>query len=134
MKFRLVNKAVRENCSRCVMTAPEGWIVSFHPPKRTLEQNAKLWAMLADIARQVEWHGEWLTAEEWKDVFTAALKKTKVVPGLYGGYAICGRSTSKMTKADMAELIELMYAFGAGKSVEWSEPDAQIPNFIGHEK
>jgi hypothetical protein len=29
--------------------------------RRTLEQNAKLWAMLGDISRQVEWWPSWAT-------------------------------------------------------------------------
>lgn len=93
--------------------------LELRPEKRSDAQNRRLWSMLADISEQVEWHGHRLTSEEWKDVFTAALKRTKVVPGLDGGFVVCGQSTSRMTKAEMAELQTLMEAFGAQREVRF---------------
>ncbi len=93
--------------------------LEIRPEKRSDAQNRRLWAMLSDISAQVDWHGHRLTAEEWKDVFSAALKRTKVVPGLDGGLVICGQSTSKMTKAEMAELQTMMESFGADKGVKF---------------
>jgi len=89
--------------------------------KRTLDQNSKLWACLQDIAEQVVWYGSKLTAEEWKDVFSAALKRSKVVPGIEGGFVVVGQHTSRMTKAEFSELLEMILAFGADKGVVWSE-------------
>ena len=93
------------------------------PETRSLAQNSRLWAMLTDISRQVDWYGNKLTPEEWKDVFSAALKKQKVIPGLDGGFVVCGQRTSRMTRAEMSELQELMAAFGAERGVvfhdEW---------------
>lgn len=93
---------------------------SVKPQTRSLEQNARLWAMLTDISEQVEWYGRKLTPENWKHVFTAALKKQDVVPGLDGGFVVLGQSTSKMTKSEMADLQTLMEAFGADKGVKFS--------------
>ncbi len=115
---------------KAIMTAwahAKGWLVAgdqrltleIRPEKRSDAQNRRLWAMLADISAQVEWYGHKLTADEWKDVFSASLKRTKVVPGLDGGFVVCGQSTSKMTKAEMCELQELMEAFGADKGVKF---------------
>jgi hypothetical protein len=87
---------------------------------RSLEQNARLWALLADVSKQVDWYGNNLTPDEWKDVFTAALKKEKVVPGINGGFVVLGQSTSKMSIAEMVELQTLIEAFGADKDVKWS--------------
>jgi len=87
---------------------------------RSLEQNARLWALLTDVSKQVDWYGNKLTPEEWKDVFTAALKKEKVVPGINGGFVVLGQSTSKMSIAEMVELQTLIEAFGADKDVKWS--------------
>ena len=91
-------------------------------PRRTLDQNAKLWPMLSDVSRQVDWYGSRLRPEEWKDVFTAALKRQKTVPGIDGGFVVLGAHTSRMTKRELSDLIELIYAFGAERDVEWSEP------------
>jgi len=99
--------------------------LEIRPEKRSDAQNRRLWAMLSDISAQVDWHGHRLTAEEWKDVFSAALKRTKVVPGLDGGFVVCGQSTSKMTKAEMAELQTLMEAFGAERSVRFKAVEDQ---------
>lgn len=119
---------------KAIMTAwahAKGWLVAgdqrltleIRPEKRSDAQNRRLWAMLADIAAQVDWYGHKLTSEEWKDVFSASLKRTKVVPGLDGGFVVCGQSTSKMTKAEMCELQELMEAFGAEKGVRFTAPE-----------
>ena len=91
---------------------------------RTLEQNAKMWAMLTDISRQVKWYGEQLTPENWKDMITAALKRQKVVPGIEGGFVALGKSTSKMSIKEMINVIDFAYAFGADPEhrVYWTEP------------
>ncbi|WP_223879173.1 recombination protein NinB [Chitinimonas arctica] len=90
---------------------------------RSSEQNEKMWAMLADIARQVEWYGQWLTAEEWKHVFSAALEKQRVVPALEGGgFVVLGVSTRRQSKRWFSDMFELMYAFGSERNVRWSAP------------
>jgi hypothetical protein len=95
-------------------------------PRRTLDQNSKLWPMLGDIAEQVEWYGTKLKDYEWKDVFTAALKRHRVVPGIDGGFVVLGMRTSRMSKKDLSELIELIYAFGSEHNVVWSEPAKKV--------
>ena len=90
---------------------------------RSSEQNARMWAMLTEIARQVEWHGQKLTAEDWKDMATAALKRQRVVPGIDGGFVVLGQRTSKMTVGEMAELMDFLEAFGAEHGVRFSAPD-----------
>jgi hypothetical protein len=98
--------------------------IQFKPYKdtRSNEQNRRMWAMLRDVSQQVDWYGKKLTSQNWKDVFTASLRKQEVVPGIDGGFVILGQSTSKMTIAAMCELTELMYAFGAEHDVVWSDP------------
>ena len=94
------------------------------PKPRSWMQNRRMWAMLRDVSQQVDWHGQRLQDSEWKDVFTAALKRQKVVPGIDGGFVVLGSSTSRMTVAEMAELMTLMEAFGAQQGVRFSAPDA----------
>lgn len=86
---------------------------------RSLEQNAKMWAALADISEQVVWHGQKLSKEAWKDIFTASLKKQQVVPGLDNNFVVIGAHTSKMTVAEMSDLLELATAFGCQHNVKW---------------
>lgn len=96
------------------------YVLSVKQAKRSNEQNKRLWAMLNEISQHVDWYGQKLTPEEWKDVFSAAMKRTKVVPGLDGGFVVCGQSTSRMTKAEMSEMQTLMEAFGAERGVQFS--------------
>lgn len=93
---------------------------------RSTEQNARMWAMLTDVSRQVEWYGKKLTPEEWKDVFSAAHKKHKVVPGIDGGFVVVGASTSKMSIREMGELMELIEAFGAQQGVRFTAPEYEV--------
>lgn len=120
--FILAHDVARGRAVEAVRNAPAGYHVEIRPATRTLEQNARMWAMLGDVAKQVDWYGNRLTTEEWKDVFSAALKKQKVVPGIDGGFVVCGQRTSKMTKREIGDLMELMGAFGAEHGVQWSEP------------
>lgn len=101
-------------------------VVRCEPETRSLAQNARLWAMLTDISKQVDWHGRKLTQEEWKHVFTAALTKQEVVPGINGGFVVLGKSTSKMTRSEMTELQELMAAFGAEHDVRFTATEEEF--------
>lgn len=92
-------------------------VLKVEPERRSNDQNRLLWAALTDVSQQVEWHGQMLEPGEWKDVFTAALKRQKVVPGLEGGFVVLGSSTSRMSKAEFSELCELIFAFGSERGV-----------------
>lgn len=89
---------------------------------RTLSQNRKLWSMLNDISKQVRWHDQKLSPEDWKHIFTAAIKGQRIVPGLDGELVVLGVSTSNETVKFLSEVIELMYAFGSEQFVLWSDP------------
>lgn len=95
--------------------------VSLVSDTRSTAQNALMWSCLSDVARQVEWHGQKLDEEAWKDMATAALKRQRVVPGIDGGFVVLGQRTSKMTIAEMTELIDFLHAFGDERSVRWSQ-------------
>jgi hypothetical protein len=116
-RFILQHELARKRALAYVADCPAGWVVTVKPPTRSLDQNAKLWACLSDLASQVVWHGQRLEASEWKDVMTAALKRQKVVPSLEGGFVVLGSSTSRMGKAELSELIDLIHAFGAQHDV-----------------
>lgn len=110
---------------KAMLVAGHRMVVEVKPETRSLEQNARLWAMLTEISEQVDWYGRRLTPEDWKHVFTASLRKLDVVPNLDGtGFVALGMSTSKMTRREMAELQELMEAFGAERGVRFSAVEA----------
>jgi hypothetical protein len=126
--FILAHETARIRAVAAVANAPAGYHVQVKPPTRTLDQNARLWAMLGDVSRQVDWYGKKLDAEDWKHVFSASLRKLAVVPNIDGtGFVALGLSTSKMTKAELGDLMTLIEAFGAERGVEWSEPKVAEP-------
>ena len=105
------------------LMAGQQLVIEVKEKTRSNEQNARMWALLTEVSRQVDWYGQKLTAEEWKDVFSASLKKQKAVPGLDGGFVILGQRTSKMTVREMADLMTLIEAFGAEQGVRFSAPE-----------
>lgn len=119
--FVLAHDTARQRAQEAVKTAPQGHIVLIKEPTRNKEQNALLWSLLGQVSRLVVWHGQKLSAENWKDIFTASMKQQKVVAGLDGGFVVCGLSTSKMTKKDFSELCELIFAFGAQQGIDFRE-------------
>ena len=119
--LKLTGDLARNAACREVMAAPDGYIITIAEPTRNLEQNSRLWASLSELSNQVDWYNNKLSPEEWKTVLTAALKKEKVVPGINGGFVVLGQSTSKMSKREFSELLELLYAFGAERGVKFSD-------------
>ena len=91
---------------------------------RTDEQNKKLWPMLQDVSKQVPWFGQWLEKEDWKLIFLAALnRETRIVPNLENnGFVNLSTSSSKLSKAQFSDLIELIYKLGAERGVVWTDP------------
>jgi hypothetical protein len=115
-------QAIYEREVKPLLMAGHRGVLSFKRETRSSQQNARMWAMLQDVADQVEWHGRKLSKEDWKHIFSASLKKQDAVPGIDGGFVVLGQSTSKMTVPEMADLMTLMEAFGAEREVRFSAP------------
>lgn len=101
--------------------APAGYVVEIRPKTRSLEANARMWAMLTEVSRQVEWYGKKLTPDAWKCVFSASLKKQDVTPGLNGDFVVIGQSTSQMSAREISDLMALIEAFGAERGVRFEQ-------------
>ena len=89
--------------------------------KRSAEQNDKFQPMLRDIAEQVEWHGQKLSADDWRAIFVAAVKGQRMVSGLDGSLVVVGNSSKKLSKEQASEMIEMIYSFGNERGVRWSD-------------
>lgn len=119
--------------------------ITIAEPKRSLEQNARMWAMLGDLERQVgylpsRWRGNVcieeggyiafaqrpdarpVPAAAWKDILTAAQARPRLYQGIDGGVVAVGVRTSGMTVRQMTELMDLADAFGAQHGVRWTDP------------
>lgn len=120
----LYNDAIRAKAIKWIAGLPKDTRVEFKEPKRTLPQNDKLWALLTEVAQQVTWYGQKLSPDDWKDMFTASLRKARVVPGIDpGSFVLLGLHTSDMGKEELSMLLELIYAFGAEQGVVFHEPE-----------
>jgi hypothetical protein len=116
--------ADRKKASTWALKSPRGVRIEFKQSKRSLPQNSRLWAMLTDVATQLKWHGQSLHADDWKLIFLDGLKRElRIVPNMDGtGFVNLGRSSSDLSKAEMTDLIELIFAFGSKHGVVFHEP------------
>lgn len=115
----------RYRAKKAIDHADDGMVVEIKKKTRSLGQNARLWAILGVLSEKIEWYGETLTPENWKDILTAAQKREKVVPGIDGGFVVLGQRTSGMTIKEMSELQELAAEFAARHGITrwpWEPP------------
>lgn len=114
--FRFVHMDARRNAAAYCMTAPEGSVAEFKDAGRSYEQNSAQWPILACFAKQKQWpvNGvlEWITAEEYKDILTAAFyqENVRLAAGLDGGVVMLGRRTSKFKKKEFSDWLEFLHA------------------------
>ena len=125
----LTTREVRERAMAWVAKAPHGAIFTLAEKKRSIPQNSRLWALLTDVARQATWAGSKRTTEQWKDLFSGAVKAAsgglEAVPGLEGGFMILGLRTSEMSVAEMADLQTYIEAWGAQNGVVFSDLEVE---------
>lgn len=104
--------------------APDGIVVTFSEPTRTLEQNGAQWPILEAFARQLQWpvNGQmvWMSADEWKDVLTAAFERESVRLAMAfdgPGVVMLGQRTSQYGKRKFSEWLEFLHAAAASRGV-----------------
>jgi len=115
----LINDEIRERALNWIRKAPKGTRVEFKAPKRTLPQNDRMWAMLTDVATQLDWHGIKMSPHHWKLLFLDALGvELRLIPNLNGdGFVNIGGSSSDLGVEEMSDLMQLIEAFGANHGV-----------------
>jgi hypothetical protein len=115
-------QADRNLIGRWAQNVEVGTTVEFRSARRSNDANAMMWSLLGQIAKQVTWHGQKLTAEDFKDLCSASLRRYHLVPGIDPGtFVPLGMRTSQMTKEEMSDLIELIIAFGTEQGVKFRE-------------
>jgi hypothetical protein len=105
---------------------PKDSRVIMQPPRRTLDQNAKMHAMLGDIQKQHFIGGSLRSLRYWKAGFMIALGiEMEAVPTIDedGVFMLQERGTSDLYVNECAQMIEMLYARGAEWGIVWSEPD-----------
>lgn len=102
-------------------------LIRRYEEKRSLPQNSKQWALYTDISEQLRWHDNQLSKEDWKILLTNEWKPQTIVPSISGnGFCVLNASTSKASKQELSELIELVMAFGTQSGVKWSDASLAV--------
>lgn len=128
--FVLISDRVRGNAAAALRAAPAGYIITVAPPKRSLDQNAKLHALLSDLAASpLKWAGKRRTTDEWKAIVisghaVATELPGEVIPGIEGEFVAIRESSAGMTVGRASSLIEYVLAFCVGRGVELHETQA----------
>lgn len=117
----LASSGQRQLACRLIAAAPAGAVVNVREATRTLDQNAKLWAMLSDVSRAKP-QGRRHTPEVWKCLFMHACgHAVQFEVGLGGSPFPVGFRSSRLTKRQMGDMIEFIYDWCSDKGVLWSE-------------
>lgn len=121
----LNNRADREKVCRWARGVAPGTRVEFKEVKRSLPQNDRMWAMLTEFSQQVEQSGRKFTPDQWKVIFLHALgQEVQFLPSLDGqSFVPWGQSSSDLSKGEMTDLIELIFAEGAKRGVVFSRDE-----------
>lgn len=111
----------RQLAHSLIDAAGPGFVMNITPPSRSNPQNAKMHAMISDVARAKP-EGRVHTPLVWKCLLMAdADFKPLWEPALDGqGVVPIGFKSSRLTKIEFSGLIENIYAYGARHNVQWS--------------
>ncbi|MEB6533257.1 recombination protein NinB [Pantoea stewartii] len=129
-RYLLRNSSIRQNCISAIQQLPANpdkpIEIVIQERKRSSDQNRRMWPLLHDLSAQVTWYGQKYTPDDWKDLITALVAKTKneqqrTAPGIGGGVVMFGSRTSKMRVSEMVEVIEAIYWFGTEQNVKFSD-------------
>jgi len=101
-------------------------------------QRRRLNAMCGDLSKQLRLDyrtggyvhlsecpgGERIGKDDWRHMMVAALKGQRSVPHPEGrGFVVLGQSSKQLGKRLIAELIDLIDAFGSVRGVQWTDPE-----------
>lgn len=120
MTHTVILRANRELAHRMVECAPAGSVMTVKKPSRSLDQNAKLWAMLTEISAAKP-EGRELTPDVWKAIFMHALDHAQRFEMALDGKGMVpvGFRSSKLTKEQMGDLLEVITEYGARHGVQF---------------
>lgn len=120
--FILTHDTARARAIEAIKGAPKNYRVRITEPRRSTAQNDALWAHLTDISEQLKWHGQSLPPDDWKLIFMQALSsEMRIVPNLAGNGFVNLTRSSKLSVAEMSNLLELIIAYGVQNGVVFND-------------
>ena len=119
----LRNEMERAKLLRWVDAAPLGFRVEFKEPTRSLQQNDRLWALLAIISKTARINGMAYDPDQWKCIFMRAMgKEAQFLPTLDGlQFFPTGFRSSDLSVREMSDLQTLMEAYAAEQGISLGE-------------
>lgn len=116
----------RSKAAEWAWKSPGGTRIEFKAAKRSLEQNALMWSLLTQVAEQADHNGRKYTPDQWKVLFMHACgREVQFIPSLDGSTFIpWGSSSSDLSKQEMTDLIEFIFAWGAERGISFREAEA----------
>jgi hypothetical protein len=112
--------ADRDRAIRTIQAAPPGSIVEVRAPRRTLDQNALMWTLCTQLS-VAKPQGIRKTPESWKAALMHACgHAVQFETGLDGQPFPVGFRSSRLTKAQMSDLIEFIFAYAAEQGIALS--------------
>jgi hypothetical protein len=117
----LVSANNRAKAHHLIDAAPVGAVMTIAPARRSVDQNAKMWCMISDVSRAKP-DGRMHTPDAWKALFMHACgHAVQFEVGLDGQPFPTGFRTSRLTKSQMSDMIEVIAEYGSRHGVEWSD-------------
>jgi len=98
-------------------------IVDEEKETRSSEQNRKMWAMLGEIAEQLQINGQSFDKDRWKAIMLHAWgEQVEFLPTLDGtSFFPYGHQTSKLSTKMMSSFLEFIIAEGTQRGVKFAD-------------
>jgi len=108
----------RAYAHRLVDAAPVGSVVEVSAPKRSVEQNARLWALLSRISTAKP-QGRTATPDVWKALFMHSLDHAQRFEMALDGNGMVpvGFRSSKLTKDQFSDLFTVIEEYAARNGI-----------------
>jgi len=120
----LASDVQRRIAHEWVDVAPWRAVLNIQEMTRSLEQNARFWAMVSDVSRAKP-DGRVLPPHKWKPIFMDACgHRPEFEANLeQDGFVCLGYKSSRLSKTDFTDLITCVAEYGDRHRVRWSEPN-----------
>lgn len=114
----------REFAHRIVDVAPVGSVMKVNKPRRTVDQNDRMWAMLSEISAAKP-EGRELTPDVWKSLFLHSLDHAQRFELALDGRGMVpvGFRSSRLTKDQFSDLFLVIEEYAARHNIILNQGD-----------
>ena len=118
----LRNDYTRVQAHRLIEQAPQGAVLNIRAARRTVDQNALMWALLSEISRAKP-EGRTLTPDVWKSLFLHALDHSQRFEMALDGKGMVpvGFRSSRLSKEQFSALIDTIHEYAARHGIVLSD-------------